>query len=336
MGAAKLRVLPDGGAPMHESTDTDGPSRQQPLRARKTDAALIARLRQSRAVPAAALSAARTAHLRHATPVDRHLIASGVIDEPTLLAEYAAALDCAFLGRLAADAPALDLLGADFCLAHGLVPVGRRGGTTLVAASRPDAALEVADGIAARLGRIALALAPAAAVEAAILGARRPALTDRAEARVAAAESCRGWSEAAMLRAGIALAALVALAIAFAPGTVFVVLSLWAIATLALSSALKIAAAIAAFSAGRSRARTFTPRRRGPAPRPEVSILVPLFREREIAGHLLKRLALLTYPQVGLEFCLITEEDVAITRAAVARAPVRGYMRRGSVAGGGV
>lgn len=52
---------------------------------------------------------------------------------------------------------------------------------------------------------------------------------------------------------------------------------------------------------------------------PKVSILVPLFREKDIAGKLLERLSALDYPAELLEFKLIVEMRDTVTLAALDR-----------------
>ncbi|MEL7026987.1 MAG: glycosyltransferase family 2 protein, partial [Pseudomonadota bacterium] len=65
-----------------------------------------------------------------------------------------------------------------------------------------------------------------------------------------------------------------------------------------------------------------------PANLPTISILVPLFRERDIAGRLVKRLQSLSYPTKLLEICLIVEKHDTITRTALANTNLPKHMRQ--------
>jgi cellulose synthase/poly-beta-1,6-N-acetylglucosamine synthase-like glycosyltransferase len=60
---------------------------------------------------------------------------------------------------------------------------------------------------------------------------------------------------------------------------------------------------------------------------PVVSVIVPLYREPEIAASLLARLARLDYPRERLDVLLAVEEDDTMTRSALASARLPGWMR---------
>ena len=107
--------------------------------------------------------------------------------------------------------------------------------------------------------------------------------------------------------------------IILAPSATFLVFCIWAIISLVLNTALKAAAAIATLRASRPDVAVFSTRRNGqPDMRlPMVSIMVPLFREREIAGRLVRRLNHLNYPRELLDICLVVEEDDLVTQAAL-------------------
>ena len=69
-------------------------------------------------------------------------------------------------------------------------------------------------------------------------------------------------------------------------------------------------------------ARSLTPFRR-----PVVSILVPLYREPEVADILIQRLEKLRYPRALLDVLLILEEDDTVTSSALARVTLPPWMR---------
>ena len=169
-------------------------------------------------------------------------------------------------------------------------------------------------GLEALFGPVALARTTPEAVETAVLAVRRGQLSARAEDRTPGHLSCRSIGGRG-LAMGLAAAGLALVAAALlAPAATFAALVLWASGWLLVSTLLRVAAA---FAAGRAE-----PRRPPPLPEtlPTISLLVPLFRERDIAGALVARLSRLDYPADRLEICLIVEKHDAITRATLARA----------------
>ncbi|WP_336509521.1 glycosyltransferase [Ruegeria lacuscaerulensis] len=60
---------------------------------------------------------------------------------------------------------------------------------------------------------------------------------------------------------------------------------------------------------------------------PCVSILVPLFKEREIAGALIRRLQRLTYPKALLDIILVLEESDDVTRSTLAEVDLPSWIR---------
>jgi cellulose synthase/poly-beta-1,6-N-acetylglucosamine synthase-like glycosyltransferase len=131
--------------------------------------------------------------------------------------------------------------------------------------------------------------------------------------RVAAVYSCRGWTANRRLPAlagGLAVL-LVALTLS---GIALPLLFGAAIVTLLLFCLLRLAGLIAYMIGQRQPILAPPPPPARPAPLPRVSVLVPLFREREIAGALIRRLQLLTYPKALLDVILVLEEGDTVTR----------------------
>jgi cellulose synthase/poly-beta-1,6-N-acetylglucosamine synthase-like glycosyltransferase len=174
----------------------------------------------------------------------------------------------------------------------------------------------------ARLGPVCAALAPARSVAAAIHAWHGPRLARAAENRVPAAESCRNWPR--LHRSPRALAILtLALALTLAaPLAMSLAVLGFAVLSLALIVALKFAAMIAALR----------PPAPGPAPAtdtidPTVSIIVALYREGDIAGRLVRRLARLDYPEELLDVILAVEAGDSTTLDALTRAELPPWMR---------
>lgn len=315
-----------------QTPPVDSPDSATPSRRSDCNRLLLDRLRRERLIRASALAAARNAWRRHGTPVERSLLAQGDVGERPLLNAYAAALGCGLAPLpLQADARAVDRLGAEACLGRGLVPLGRRGGAMVLATARPAETAADLPWLRAAFGRVRFVLAPEADVLAAVLAVRQPALRDRAEARVTRAESCRGWPERGVLFAGSVVAALLILAAMAAPVLLLLGAALLAMANLAAITVLKLAASFAAL-----RRTAAVPLLPAQAPRPTISLLVPLFRETAIATHLLARLGRLRYAPADLEVLLVVEEDDLCTRSVLAQTPMPPQMRivtvpRGSI-----
>ncbi len=262
------------------------------------------------------------------------LLAHGMVEEAALARALARQWGARVVDPVAdpPDVRLIDRMGAEDCLRAGLLPWRRAGGVTVVAAARPGAFLRERDALTARLGPVAMAIAPARGMETALLALRRGSLTARAETCLPAAESCRGWSGGARqtfaLSAGVALIGAAGLA---APWMVLGVLAIWAMLTLLAVTALKLLAAAVRWRDLRR------PRGGGPlaacgaAPRmlrlPVVSLLVPLHREPDIAPRLVARLGRLNYPRELLDVLLIVEAGDGATRAALEGAALPRWMR---------
>lgn len=218
------------------------------------------------------------------------------------------------------DPRLLDRFGAAAALREGVVPWRWAGGATLVLATDGPAFARNRDRLEDLFGPVIPALAAPSALEAAVLRLRGPALDRAARSRVAAEESCRGWTRGGPLPWALLLG--LSAVLVYAPGALVGVVALWALATLALATALKIAAAVAAL-------RRPPPEGEPPliARWPVVSILVPLFRERRIAARLVARLARLDYPRDRLDVILIVEEADRPTREALDESALPPWMR---------
>jgi cellulose synthase/poly-beta-1,6-N-acetylglucosamine synthase-like glycosyltransferase len=233
------------------------------------------------------------------------------------------------LSAVPADARLIDAYGAAAVLRDRVLPWRRAGAAVVVAADDQAAFAAARPRLDALFGPVMLAQADRGALETALLGQRSRALAARAETRVAAADSCR------TMRAGqgacavaAALAGLVALTL-WQPVWVFSALAVWACLVLFLTQGLRLAAGITELCARRAGRSAFHSARAHSEPDrlSRISLLVPLFREREIAGHLLRRLDRLVYPRDRLEVLLVAEEDDATTRATLEAATLPDWMR---------
>ena len=252
------------------------------------------------------------------------LLAQGRVSETRLFAGLAEFWGLRLVDPTTAlpDPRLIDRFTAQRCVATGVLPFAQAGGTTVILAADPDDFARQSPALTAVFGPVVMALAAPGKIKASLLQLRGATLAKRAESRVATAESCRDWRLAAFgPRMALAVAAICAL-IWLSPRGVVMALSLWAIATLLLSTGLKIAAGVAAL----------LPERPEPAATdltilPVVSIIVALYKEGDIAGRLVKRLERLDYPRGLLDVVLAVEADDTVTFKALARADLPNWMR---------
>lgn len=221
------------------------------------------------------------------------------------------------------DPHLLARLGPAFALRNGLLPWRRRNGDILVLTATPQDFARNQSFLTSLFGPTVRPLpCPRPLIEAALLAHAGPALAAAAAHRAPALASARSFDRMtvtlACTLAGTGLAALAA----FAPATLFLLLTALAVLSLAATTALKCAAALAA---------AFAPDPDSPAPDdaalPTISILVALYGEADIAPRLIRRLSALDYPRDRLDVLLLVEEDDATTRAALARTALPPWMR---------
>ncbi|GHE99306.1 glycosyl transferase [Aliiroseovarius zhejiangensis] len=260
------------------------------------------------------------------------LLTQGWVREVDLYAGLARQYGCqiADLHREPPDVRLIDQLGPAFCIRNGIVPWKSVGGATIVICSRPDDFARLSRDFPASWGRCFLAIAPEGDIQNALVSMRHRSLAIQAETRVSDAESCRGWRAGSVARFAAAL--VIGLGAVFVVSTFagFLTLVIWAVLTLLLNSTLK---GIAAFQYWRAdpppaSAALESSARHGFLKLPTVSILVPLYKEREIAGRLVKRLARLDYPKELLDVCLVVEEDDELTQHTLAQADLPRWMRQ--------
>ncbi len=257
-------------------------------------------------------------------PLGEIMIAEGLITRAELL-NALARQQGAQLVDLVRDPPDLDLaaqLPSRLCLKFGVVPWGMVGGALLVATSRPDKF----EKLRACMGPEGARMLPVAAdqlqIRAQIGRLYGVELAQKAAARVPAVKSCRTWQHQGQNRSRwtFAILGLLALALITAPLWTITIAMLWAFVTLVMSTGLKLAAFCAQMLHTISE-RPAPPPPAGAAPvrLPKVSVLVPLLKETEIAGVLIKRLTRLTYPKFLLNIVLVLEEEDNLTRETIAR-----------------
>jgi cellulose synthase/poly-beta-1,6-N-acetylglucosamine synthase-like glycosyltransferase len=252
------------------------------------------------------------------------LRARGLVDDHDLLEAEAQSwgLRPVRITEIPPDPRLVDALGAEVCLRHGMLPWRRVGDVTVVALSRPEAFLPLRPMLEARLGPVCAGLAPARDIIAALHALRGDELARAAESRVPAAESCRNWPRLHQSPRTMTCLVLLALLLLVAPVATGLLLLACSLMSLLALVALKVAATFAALKRQPSRPITDAA-----AEDPTVSIIVALFRESDIAGRLVRRLARLDYPEHLLDVILAVEAGDQMTRDALDASELPPWMR---------
>lgn len=218
------------------------------------------------------------------------------------------------------DAKMAEALPSSLCLAHGVVPWMHMGDILLVATNRPDRFAHLRQCLGAQGMRMLPVIADEVQIRAAINLLYGMELAHRAATRVPAAESCRRWGNNPTRRAvwagAVGCAGISALILA--PLWTMTIAMMFAFITLMMTTTLKAAAFWAQLRAQRAE-RAIPQVDPVPFRLPQVSVLVPLLKEKEIAGALIKRLSRLTYPKSLLEVVLVLEAEDHVTRETIAR-----------------
>lgn len=318
-------------------------TRAQPLRRGPSPLVLKAPVKPGRSVPlgqllvemgelsAGDMLRAVAMRAREDGKIGTILLANGMVTEAGLYRGLAAQYDCELADLRASppDARLVDRLGPERCIELGLVPWRRIGRTTIFATSRPEDFATLNADLSAEFGQCLLAVAPETEINKAVLRIRLNHLSERAETRQPPTQSCRSWNGQTAARYAVAglFALMAAVLVSFQ--TTFLFLCAVALCTLVINTSFKALAAWATWRQNSKPPLVFSTRRngRGPMVLPTISILVPLFREHEIAGRLLHRLTRLNYPKELMDVILVVEEDDVLTRSAVEKTTLPAWMR---------
>ena len=310
--AAAVQVLPSRPVPRNEGS-----------------ASPLARLLVERGVLAMSdLTRALAMAGRHPERLTDILLANRMVGETDLAQTVASLEKTEFVDPVLTppDVRLIDRLGAAECLRLGVLPWRDAGALTVILAARPERFEAARASLEPRFGPVRLAIATQSRSHAALLQVRRSSLARRAETLTPAEHSCRGSVARQIghwLLAFLALSTAAALA---APRAALTTFALWAVLTMLAVAALRTSAAVATLLARRRAqpAAEITPIEGLPV----ISVLVPLLKEREIAGKLVQRLARLDYPRELLDILLVVEEDDTITQGAIEATRLPPWMRQ--------
>ena len=252
------------------------------------------------------------------------LVRRGVVAEGQLYAALAGywRIGLLDLTKTPPDPRLLDQWGAVDCLRDGLLPWRQVGNAVVVATADPADFSKRRQRLEQVFGTVVPALAPPSQIADAVLTLRGPALAHRAEHRAPQDESCRDWENGASRRLGRWVLALLVLLV-IAPRVMLIILLCWAVLTLTLTACMKAAALSASLRQHRA------PPDNPPiiARLPIVSVMVAMYREADIAPRLIRRLSQINYPRELLDVLLVVEASDTLTRTALARADLPGWMR---------
>lgn len=217
----------------------------------------------------------------------------------------------------------LQKFGAARAIREGILPWRKMGETTVVLTDKPDQFDRHLADISLQFDGVRMAITTRGQIERAVTNLCSQELTLAAETKTPAPMSSRTWQARKAMRFGSLLFIALAVCLFLFPAITLGGLCAIAILILLLNTSLKIAAAIAS-----TRPIEVTDTPDAVAARlPKITLLVPLFRETEIADHLLARLRDIDYPATLLEVFLITECDDAMTREALGKTTLPTWLR---------
>ncbi|GHG95841.1 glycosyltransferase [Pseudodonghicola xiamenensis] len=230
--------------------------------------------------------------------------------------------------RHAPDPVLARALPPQFWLRQGLLPWRRVGQVTMIATSDPDSFTRNLVLLRHSYGPVAPVIANRHQVQSAVAQNFAQELAEAANTRVPRDYSYRGWRPPCRRRLAL-IAACGFIALCLTAKALLALACVLAFLTLFLFVLLRLGGALANLLAH----PMFHPLR--PCPRalpwssewPCVSVMIPLYREPEIAEALLARIARLSYPKALLEVLLVLEEHDTITRQALAGSHLPPWMR---------
>lgn len=273
------------------------------------------------------MRAAETAVTGISLSLGQVLLAQNVVTEAELLSTLSDiyAVGIADLSDEHAEPSLAPLIPAEAAIAAEAVIWKRTGSALVIATTRPD----LVEGLRALFPegqRLMTVLASQRHVMEAQRHLYGAELARKAEGRAPERHSCRTWRGAAMGR-GIMAASVITLTMLLVAPIAFATLLFGiALTVFAANCALKFSAFAVSL-----RATLRPPDAAAPNAQfmrlPTVSIIVPLFREPEVAGALVARLCALDYPRERLDVILAVEETDPVTLDALKVGSLPPWMR---------
>lgn len=261
------------------------------------------------------------------------LLARNMVSRLDLLKTVAAQYQLTFvdLRGQKPDPRLMHYVDPEDCLSLCFVPWRIEGGTVVLAVAHPDMIKVVARKLPSTSGDIRFVLADRTQIQRTIHRFMGELLIKKAETRVDSDYSCRDWSTERTFRILLATAVVLSLALLWVPVGALALIYLIAVVVLFFNTSVKATCAvIALFRQHKPPSEpVFYHNQRHQLRRklPKISILVPLYKEENIAAALLTRLERINYPRELLEICLIVEADDPVTRLALKDATLPDWLR---------
>ena len=262
-------------------------------------------------------------------PLGEILMAHGVISEVQLLRALSvqSGTRLADTGGAPPDPRLARLMPPKTAARLNALPWRRAGAALVILTNRPDRS----DAIRAAVdhdGPVLLALAGRARMHDLLTKAYGDDLARQAEARTPGSFSCRDWRADRALRRWLILVVALTVLGLVAPGVIVALLFGLAIGISVVNTAVKWLALQTEYRSAPLRIHEATADCPAPIQRmPVVSILLPLLRERDIAGQLIDRITRLDYPRELLDVLLVVEAGDTTTRAALHEVTLPAWMR---------
>ena len=214
--------------------------------------------------------------------------------------------------------------GVKNTLKYRLLPWRRCGAVTIVLCASPDDFERNHDSLTAYLGPVRMALCTPHQINEAVRDLRDMHLINAAETQLMANASSRSWNSRKARRTVMAFGLLGLTLFITAPITMVGIFCLFMSGLLILNTLLKLAATIAGWRSAQQKPPQSAAL---PVRLPTVTLLVPLFKEKDIAAHLIRRLSALDYPRALLDVCLVLEAGDDTTQAAIAQTDLPSWIR---------
>ncbi|WP_438991086.1 glycosyltransferase family 2 protein [Lentibacter sp.] len=279
-------------------------------------------------ISSASLKVAHLESQRLNCSLDRSLIAANVVKSDVLSQANARFLNIDFINinMSPPDTKLANIFEPATLVRYCVVPWRKKGSKVILLCESPEAYSAFLSHLDTTSEKYEFALGKRDQILSWLMKHHEEELRGKASARVPESESCRGWarhtSQKRLIITLLGLTFFLALILAF-PKATLGIFALWAIMTLFVSALLRLSAFAAELSSVPNEAPPVCPDDQLPT----ISVLVPLFKEREIATALLQRLTHLTYPKALLDVALVVEVNDTLTKAVLSKCSLPPWIR---------
>ena len=277
------------------------------------------------------LKFAQTLQKTSLAPLGRILVAENIISSDQLLVAQSLKYGVPRIPNKGSrpEPDLANLLTANFCRKHCIIPWKKQGRSILIATCDPDQFRANMSAYPELARRTKMALCSKETIYSELTKRHSTAYRRKAETLVPEQQSYRQQNPVKWHGINsIAIGAACGLGLVFMPNLVFLGIVLWACAALTSSNLLKISAALSR--------RIHSPFHAPPKPGSKtvpassaaqvitgemtrVSIIIALYRETEMIEHLLRQIAKLRYPKAQLEVLLMIEDGDTATLSELDR-----------------